>query len=222
MLTAPQKKTLTLAVALVLAILFIDQASKIWVKTHMYLGDSIPVFDHWFYIHFTENYGMAFGLEFGGSFGKLFLSVFRIAASVAIAWYIVRLVKDNVSRWMVVSFSFILAGAVGNILDSAFYGLLFSDSMQGISTFLPPEGGYDGFLHGRVVDMLYFPMFHGQFPSWLPIWGGESFLFFRPVFNIADSSITVGVILFLLFHKSLEVKSVSQEENNTEASTPTS
>lgn len=181
--------------------LFIDQAIKVWIKTHLFLGQEYHVAGDWFIIHFTENNGMAFGLEFGGSFGKLFLSVFRIALVTGIGWYLWHLIHIKSTTGAIVSFSLIFAGAIGNILDSAFYGLIFSDSATGISTLFPEGGGYAGFLHGRVVDMLYFPLFSGQFPSWVPVWGGEPFLFFRPVFNIADSSISVGVMLLLIFQK---------------------
>ncbi|MFM9029048.1 MAG: lipoprotein signal peptidase [Bacteroidota bacterium] len=192
------KKRLFLSAAILFLILLIDQWSKWWVKTHMYLGEDFRVLGDWFHIHFTENYGMAFGLEFGGSAGKFFLSGFRILASCAIGWYIVKLARENAPVSTVISFTLILAGAIGNIIDSAFYGVLFSDSIDGLATLCPPEGGYAGFLQGRVVDMLYFPLFSGTFPEWLPFWSGEPFLFFRPVFNIADSSITIGVIVFLL------------------------
>ncbi|MCC7233351.1 MAG: lipoprotein signal peptidase [Bacteroidia bacterium] len=188
------------AALIVILVLLIDQTVKIWIKTHMYLGEEFHV-TRWFLIHFTENNGMAFGFELGGSFGKIFLSVFRILASVGIGWYLIHLIRRKANVWVVTCFSFIFAGAIGNIIDSAFYGLLFSDSMNGVSTFLPEGGGYASFLHGRVVDMLYFPLVQGVFPSWMPVWGGESFLFFRPVFNIADSSITIGVFIFILFQK---------------------
>jgi len=186
---------------IIFLVLLIDQAVKIWIKTHMYLGQEFPVFGNWFIIHFTENNGMAFGLEFGGSFGKLFLSVFRIAAVTAIGWYLTYLVRTKAHSGLIACFSLIFAGAVGNIIDSAFYGMIFSESATRISGFLPPEGGYAGFLHGRVVDMLYFPIVDTHFPSWFPIWGGEEFMFFRPVFNIADSSISVGVAILFLFQK---------------------
>lgn len=166
----------------------------------MYLGEEFQIAS-WFRIHFTENNGMAFGLELGGKWGKAFLSIFRIIASFGIGYYLLHLIKHKTHPGVITCFALIFAGAIGNILDSAFYGLIFSDSETGLSTFLPASGGYAGFLHGRVVDMLYFPLINGTFPSWLPIWGGESFEFFRPVFNIADSSISIGVLLFVIFQK---------------------
>lgn len=175
----------------------------------MYLGQEYVIFK-WFSIHFTENNGMAFGLEFGGSFGKIFLSVFRIFASLGIGWYLIHLIKTKSHPLMVTCFSLIFAGAIGNIIDSTIYGVIFTDSMAGISKFVPGNG-YSTFLHGRVVDMLYFPLFSGQFPSWLPIWGGETFLFFRPIFNIADSSISIGVFLLLIFqNKFVSVKKTDE------------
>ncbi len=185
---------------IVFGVLLLDQLVKIWIKTHMFLGEQIHIAD-WLLIHFTENNGMAFGLELGGKGGKIFLSVFRIIASMGIGWYLLHLIKTKAHAGIITCFSLIFAGAIGNILDSAFYGLIFSDSMSGVSTFLPAGGGYAPFLHGRVVDMLYFPLINGQFPEWLPIWGGDYFQFFRPIFNIADSSITIGVILFIIFQK---------------------
>ncbi len=205
---------------IVFLILLVDQTIKIWIKTHMFLGQEYHITGNWFIIHFTENNGMAFGLEFGGSFGKLFLSVFRIALVTGIGWYLRWLIKSKASIGAITCFSLIFAGAIGNIIDSAFYGMIFSDSADGISTIFPAASGYAGILHGRVVDMLYFPLLSGQFPSWVPVWGGESFLFFRPVFNIADSSISIGVMLLLIFqkkffiHQNPAANTVMAEENS--------
>ena len=205
------------SILIIFLVLLIDQTIKIWIKTHMFLGQEYHIAGNWFIIHFTENNGMAFGLEFGGSFGKLFLSIFRIALVTGIGWYLWHLIKSNATTGAIACFSLIFAGAIGNIIDSAFYGMMFSDSAEGVSTLFPAAGGYAGFLHGRVVDMLYFPLVSGQFPSWFPVWGGESFLFFRPVFNVADSSISVGVMLLLLFQKSFFPHHVVQEANNNDA-----
>ena len=221
------KINLRIALITIFSVVVADQILKIWVKTNMYLNESIPAAGDWFYIHFIENPGMAFGLEFGGTTGKLLLSLFRIVAVIGLGWYILKLSKEGVSKGLVISFSLILAGALGNIIDSAFYGILFSESYQHtptIASFLPSEGGYAGFLHGHVVDMLYFPIINGQFPEWLPFWGGENFQFFRPVFNLADASITSGVILIILnqnrFFGENESKNVknSDVENSTNIS----
>lgn len=181
-------------------VLLIDQTLKIWIKTTMMIGEEIRVFD-WFYILFLENPGMAFGLELGGQHGKLFLSLFRIAAAIGIGWYITHLVKKNAPTGLIVCLSLVLAGAIGNILDSAFYGILFDASYGRVATFLPAGGGYAPFLHGNVVDMFYFPLIRGTYPEWLPFLGGDNFIFFRPVFNIADASITTGVFTILIFQK---------------------
>lgn len=167
----------------------------------MYLGEEIPVFGDWFIIHFTENNGMAFGLEFGAEIGKLALSIFRIVAIGVITWYLSRIYKRNAPRGVVVCIALILAGAIGNILDSAFYGLIFSESYSDIARFMPEGGGYAPFLFGKVVDMLYFPLIEGFLPGWVPYWGGDYFIFFRPVFNIADSAITIGVLSLILFYR---------------------
>ena len=188
-------------VVIVLLVLFIDQALKIWVKTHMMLGEEFNVIGNWFIIHFIENNGMAFGMELAGKFGKIILSVFRIVAVIGIGYYLYQLTKKNAPTGLVVSISLVLAGAVGNIIDSAFYGMIFNDSYPQVATLFPAEGGYATFLHGKVVDMFYFPLLEGNFPGWLPFWGGDHYVFFRPVFNVADSAITVGITLILLFQR---------------------
>jgi signal peptidase II len=196
-------------------VLLIDQVVKIWIKTHMSLGDEFHVFGNWFLIHFTENNGMAFGLEFGGTFGKLLLSVFRIALVIGIGYYLFHLIKTKAPKGLIVCFSLIFAGAIGNIIDSVFYGLIFSESNAGVATLFPADGGYSKLFHGRVVDMFYFPLFDGRFPDWMPVWGGQNFSFFREVFNVADSAITIGVASLLIFQKKFYKHQHSSE--NTEA-----
>ena len=186
----------------IIALLVIDQVVKIWIKTHMMIGDEFSVFGNWFKIHFIENNGMAFGMELGGGkWGKTVLSVFRLVAVVGIAWYLGRLIKEKAPMGVILSFGLIFCGAVGNIIDSAFYGMIFSDSYSQVATLFPHGGGYSSFLHGKVVDMLYFPLYEGFLPQWIPIWGGDFFVFFLPVFNLADSYITIGVFILLLFHR---------------------
>jgi signal peptidase II len=200
------------AALIVFLILLADQVLKIWIKTHMTLGQEINVAGNWFILHFTENEGMAFGFTFGGSAGKLILSIFRIIAVIFIGYYIYKLRKKSPHPGLLVSFSLIMAGALGNIIDSAFYGLIFNQSSyHTVATLFPPEGGYASFLHGKVVDMLYFPVIHTTMPGWVPVWGGEPFEFFRPVFNIADSSITTGVFLLLIFQKKFFAKKDNPE-----------
>jgi signal peptidase II len=183
-------------------ILVVDQALKIWIKTHMTIAEQFPVISDWFFIHFIENEGMAYGLKFGGEFGKIALTLFRLIAVVIGFFYMRKLVKEKYHNGLLVCGALILAGAAGNLIDSMFYGLIFSESTRyELAQFMPAGGGYGTFLHGNVVDMLYFPLFDGTLPSWMPFWGGEHFIFFRPVFNIADAAISVGVITILLFQK---------------------
>jgi len=187
---------------IVFIVLFIDQALKLWIKTNMTLGQEFHVAGNWFIIHFTENNGMAFGLQFAGGYGKLALSLFRIFAVGFLGWYIFRLAKSKTAFGVIFCFSLILAGAMGNIIDSALYGMVFSESTYfDVARFLPAEGGYSTFLHGKVVDMFYFPILEGNYPQWVPFLGGDHFIFFRPVFNVADSAITTGVLSLLIFQR---------------------
>ena len=176
----------------------------------MFLHQRIHVTD-WFYIYFTENNGMAFGMEF---FGKLFLSTFRIVAVILIGWYLYRIIKKSIKTGYIICISLILAGAIGNIIDSVFYGILFDKSTKyHIATFMPDGGGYSSWLHGKVVDMFYFPIVEWNWPSWMPWIGGEHFLFFSPIFNFADASISCGIIALLLFYsKYLNSSHLSKEE----------
>ena len=179
------------------------------------MGESHTVFANWFFIHFTENEGMAYGMKLGGSSGKLFLSLFRILAVILIGWWLYRVTRSKGSSGLIICISLIMAGAIGNIIDSAFYGMIFNEStyMQ-VAQIFPPDGGYASFLHGKVVDMLYFPIIETRYPSWVPYFGGEDFTFFRPVFNIADSSITTGVFMLILFQKKLFAKKEEIHSDN--------
>lgn len=181
---------------LIFFILIVDQVSKVWVKTNMYLGQEFKILGDWFIIHFTENNGMAFGLEFGGEFGKLFLSLFRIVAVAGIGYGLHYLIQKKYHRGLILNVAMIFSGALGNIIDSVFYGKIWN---------------YATLFHGRVVDMFYFPILEGVFPTWLPIWGGEDYIFFRPVFNVADVAISLGVILILVFQNTYFKEEIVEE-----------
>lgn len=186
-----------LAALIIIAVLVIDQVIKIWVKTSMYMHESIRIAD-WSYIYFTENNGMAFGMEL---FGKLFLTSFRVVAVCLIAWYLLRVVNKHYKTGYIVCLSLILSGAMGNIIDSIFYGEIFSESTRTqIASWVPLGEGYGSWLHGKVVDMFYFPIIDTNWPSWMPFVGGEHFIFFSPIFNFADAAISCGIIAMLLFY----------------------
>ena len=208
---------------LIIGILLLDQIVKFWVKTHMYLGEEIRLAD-WAIIHFTENNGMAFGMEFGGEYGKVFLTSFRLLFVVAIFFYLQKLVKEKANKLYIYCIAMVIAGAAGNIIDSVFYGKIFNGSEFQIASFMPDQG-YASWMHGRVVDMFYFPVLSGHFPSWFPVWGGDEFIFFRPVFNVADASISVSVILMILFQKrifnleNLQASAEALDENKHEETT---
>ncbi len=206
------------ALLIILLVLLADQALKVWVKLTFFYDAAIPLFSDWGYLHFIENRGMAFGMEFGGAWGKLALSLFRIVAVGGIGYALMRMVRQGAHTAQVVSVSLIFAGALGNIIDSTFYGVIFSASTPFQKAVLfPPDGGYAPLLHGAVVDMFYFPLWEGVLPEWLPIWGGEHALFFRPVFNIADAAITVGVALFILVQRPAPAEPSEAPEQATAA-----
>lgn len=195
------------SVLLVILILAIDQMSKIYIKTNFALNDGFTIFE-WFKILFVENDGMAWGTKISDLFpfisdqsAKLFLTLFRVVAVLGIGYWLYNSVKTRKSRLLIIAISLILAGALGNIIDSVFYGLIFSDSYGEVATFLPADGGYSSLFHGRVVDMLYFPIWRGVFPDWMPFLGGDTFTFFNPVFNIADMAISTGIGLLIFFNR---------------------
>tara|TARA_B100001057_G_scaffold215641_1_gene215877 strand:- start:1324 stop:1911 length:588 start_codon:yes stop_codon:yes gene_type:complete len=190
------KKVISTALSLVIA----DQILKFWIKTNMFLGQEFKIFD-WFIIHFTENNGMAFGLEFGGDTGKIILSLFRIVVVLWGIYYVNELSKRALPNGVLVSLGLVIGGAIGNIIDGVFYGVLFNDSYNQIAEFLPATGGYESLLKGRVVDMFYFPLINTHLPDWLPVFANKHFIFFRPVFNLADAGISVGMILLILFYR---------------------
>lgn len=188
------------AASIIFLVLLIDQITKIYIKTHFVLGEEITVFP-WFKILFVENEGMAWGAKIPGQYGKLFLTLFRLVAIVGIGYWLVNSVKKQMPKILIIAISLIFAGALGNIIDSVFYGVIFSDSYRQVATLFPAGGGYGTLFHGKVVDMLSFPIWKGYLPEWIPFVGGTYFTFFDPVFNIADTAISTGVGLLLLFNK---------------------
>ena len=217
-----KKLKLKHVVFIIAAIILVDQALKIWIKTSYPSGEVDRVMGmNWFRLHFIENPGMAWGWKFGNETGKMILTLFRLAAVIFGTWYLERIVKQEYKKGFIICAALIYAGALGNLIDSMFYGMIFDKGLRydpaindyitysGIAEF--SSGGYSSFLHGSVVDMLYFPMFRGHFPSWFPFVGGDEFEFFSAIFNIADASISIGVITLLLFQKRFFKKNVSDE-----------
>jgi signal peptidase II len=194
-----QKMSLKKASLLVVLVLLIDQISKIYIKTNFYLGEEVKVFE-WFRIHFIENEGMAWGAVIPGDYGKLFLTLFRIVAVFGISWWLWDSVRKKLSNFLITAIALILAGAVGNIIDSVFYGVIFNDSYNQVATAFAAEP-YGTWFYGEVVDMFYFPIWEGNLPSWLPIWGGKHFTFFNAIFNVADVAISTGVGILIVFNK---------------------
>lgn len=191
-------------ILLILLVVAADQAIKIYVKTHFHIDEDYHVIGNWFRLYFVENEGMAYGWKFGGGAGKMLLTLFRLCAVVFGVWYIGDIIRKKRPAGFIICVALIFSGALGNLIDSMFYGMIFEESdpgLRNIAKIFPPHG-YAGFLHGKVVDMFYFPIIRNvHFPSWLPLWGGEEFVFFRPIFNLADASISAGVIAILLFQK---------------------
>lgn len=203
----------TKAILLIFLVLLVDQLVKIQIKTSMTIGESISVFGNWFQIRFIENPGMAFGLDIPGRWGKPVLTVFRIIAVILIGWYLRQQILKKAPAGLIMCIALILAGATGNIIDSVFYGVIFDESTYfKVATMFPENGGYAPILYGKVVDMLYFPVIQGHFPSWFPGKAGEEFIFFRPIFNLADTSISVGIISILIWQRRFFTHEIREEE----------
>jgi len=192
------------AIIIVLLVIFFDQALKFYIKTHYYYGQEVNVFGHWFRLHFIENEGMAFGMKLSqADIGKLVLTLFRLAAVIFGFYLLKKLVVKRYAKGAIICGALILAGAMGNLIDSMFYGLIFTESSFDVAHLTSFGHGYGKFLHGRVVDMLYFPLFSVKLPNWIPFMGGQNFEFFEPVFNIADAAISIGVLTLVFFQKKL-------------------
>jgi signal peptidase II len=207
-------------IALILVILFIDQAIKFYIKLNYFIGEEHALIGSWARLHFIENEGMAWGLKFGGGFGKILLTLFRLAAVIWGSFLIKGFIQKKYHNGFIFCAALIYAGAVGNLIDSMFYGMIFEQSVPfttQVAVFMPKTGSYAPFLYGKVVDMFYFPIIqNAHFPNWFPIWGGEEFEFFRPVFNFADAAISTGVISLFVFQRKFFKENDVESEPSSE------
>jgi len=222
--TYSRRRVAFIVTAVVMLILVLDQWLKIWIKTHMEVGQEFSLLGQsWMRIHFVENEGMAYGLSLGGKTGKLILTLFRFGAIGFLIYLMRKMIREGYAVGLLIFFAMIIGGAIGNLLDSIFYGVIFDDPGYhgGVAKLFPPEGGYGKLLYGRVVDMLYFPILDFHWPDWMPIVGGQRFEFFRPVFNLADSCITTGILGILLFYRK-HFFGMSKKEISKTSPTPSS